>query len=269
MTMDTAIPIRGGQFTTDIRLDRVRDVDLGNLNYLVRSVLMSEERRVPRSYTWRVESWLDQLSEGSCVGHGCAHELLARPAVVKGIDHDFARNRIYHPAQHDDPWTGCFLGRACPIDPSDEQYEGTSTTSGLNILRKLGYVDEFRWALTIQEASTYLGYRGPLVIGVDWYSGMFNPDADGFIHASGNIAGGHCVCVIAIKIEWINGRGPHSWDNVDFLRSYWVIHNSWGKGWGVNGRAKIALIDVMKLWPGGDFACITGRRVAPRGEHLA
>lgn len=257
MQNPTPIAIRGGQFTTDQRLDRVREVDLRNLNFLVRDVLLTAELKTPRSYTWRCDVWLDQGSEGACVGFGNAHELVARPSAVKDINNQFAREKIYWEAQRIDEWEGGAYPGASP------SYEGSSTRAGLEVLRKLGFIDEYRWALDLKEASTYLGYYGPLVIGVDWYEGMFGPDVNGFIHATGNMAGGHCICVIGVHIEWKNKTLPKTWDNVDMLASYWLLHNSWGQSWGQNGRAKLALIDVMKLWPGGDFACITGRHISP------
>lgn len=258
MTITTEpVALKGGQWTNDPRLDRVREVDLRSLNYLVADVMEAGEYAKPRGYTWRLEDWLDQGSEGACVGFGCTHELAARPAVVEGLTNDFARTKVYWEAQKIDEWAGGAYPGATP------RYEGTSVNAGLKILKSLGYIEEFRWALKLEEACWYLGYRGPLVIGVDWYRDMFGTDANGFLHASGNIEGGHCVCVIGQRIVWKDSTGAKNWDNVDLLKSYWLIHNSWGKDWGVNGRAKIALIDVMKLWPSGDFACISGRVVEP------
>lgn len=217
-------------------------------------------------YNFHVEGEESYVAEGvgvhNCVGFGCTHELACRPAVVQGLSNDFARTQVYWEAQKIDEWPGGAYPEASP------RYEGTSVNAGLKILRRMGYIDEYRWALELSEAVAYLGYRGPIVIGVDWYSGMFGTDDKGYIHATGNIGGGHCVLIMGQKIVWKNRNDPKTWDNVDMLRSYWIVHNSWGKDWGVEGRAKIALIDVMKLWPSGDFACITGRRIKPVGGNV-
>lgn len=239
--------LRNGQCTEDPRLDRVRQVDLRSLDFPATPILQLAGAYEPRSYTWRLETWLDQGSEGACVGFGWAHELAARPGVVSGVSDAFARERVYWEAQRIDEWDGGSYPDASPV------YEGTSVLAGAKVVTAAGYIHEYRWALEPLELVLAVGYHGPVVIGVDWYADMMDVDADGFIHANGKIVGGHCVCIPAVRVV------RDSTGALDPLKSYFTIHNSWGPSWGVNGRCHIALVDIMKLWPGGDFCIPVGR----------
>lgn len=252
--MPKPIALKGGQWTTDRRCDRVRQVDLNSLNWPIGEVLPAKAKKA-RSYTYKLDLILDQGQQGACVSTGCGHDLAARPGVVSGVTFEWCHREIYHPAQHADEWKGCYLGSRCPIEKGP-QYEGTSTLAGFKMMKQLGLIDEYRWALTFEDFVLGVGYHGPAVIGVDWYDGMWDTDENGFIAPTGDIAGGHCVAVIGVKI-FRNKDG-----SVDYLRSYFIIHNSWGPDWGTDGRARMLFIDMMKLWPGGDFGFAVGRRKA-------
>lgn len=240
----------------DARLDRLYEEDWNSLNYLVRNVrktptALPVAEHKPRSYSYRCPVWLDQGVEGACVSTGCGHELAASPAVVRGVTFPWCRENIYHPAQHEDPWVGCALGPRCPIEPSPEAYEGTSVLAGVKQLQRLGFVSEYTWALDLKEAVLGLGHHGPAIIGVNWYTGMFDTDSNGFIHPAGRIEGGHCLLVVGVKIAYKkatwSGWLRRQWEDVDLDKSYITLHNSWGKGWGVEGRAKMTLRDLGKL----------------------
>lgn len=240
------IALRNGQSTWDPRLDRVRAVDVRSLNYLVRDTF--ETTLAPRSFTWRLPLWLDQGREGACVGFGWAHELAAMPAMVEGITNIFAREKIYWPAQQIDPWPGGAYPGASPI------YEGTSVLAGAQVVQRMGYIGEYRWALDLQDLILAVGYKGPAVIGVDWYEGMLDTDAAGYVHPTGQIVGGHCLIIHGVRII------KRADGSINHYKSYFTLHNSWGSSWGVNGRARITFAEMLKLWPGGDF-CIPMNRV--------
>lgn len=253
----TDITLKDGSITHDERLDRLYEEDWRSLNHLVgqrttkRGLVLDQHQ--PRSYTYRCELWLDQGVEGACVSTGCGHEAAARPVEVQGITFPWCRENIYHPAQHEDPWRGCSLGQRCPIEPMSESYEGTSVLAGVKQLQRLGFVTSYVWAITLKEAILGLGYFGPAILGFNWYEGMFDTDADGFIHPTGRLMGGHCLLAQAVKIvykdrpSWKNFWRTRTWEDVDLERSYVTLHNSWGKNWGVNGRAKISLNDFNRL----------------------
>lgn len=244
------LTLRDGSCTRDPRLDRIRQVDLGTLNYPISSILTADQYRTPRSYTWSVPMVLNQGQGSSCVGHGWAHELAARPGVVRGVDHAFAVD-IYHGAQRRDPWPGGEYEGASPV------YAGSSVQAGAEEVKALGFIDEYRWAFTIADLITAIGYHGPAVIGIDWYAGMFEPDDDGWIRPTGDVAGGHCVCLPGVRIvrrPLPAGANPRDvMATIDPLASYAVIQNSWGVGWGISGRARLSLVDLAVLWSGGEF----------------
>src|SRR5215207_8347274 len=65
---------------------------------------------------------------------------------------------------------------------------------------------------------------GPVMMGSNWYSGMFRPDANGFLVTTGYVAGGH-EYLLNGKVQYEDG-----WVEMD---------NSWGADWGDGGRAKL------------------------------
>ena len=117
-----------------------------------------------------------------------------------------------------------------------------------------GHITSYRWCLSVDDLVQSLGYLGPVVIGVDWYTGMFETDPNGFIRPTGQIEGGHCVMLNRIALKRNKDR------TIDPVASYVEGVNSWGPDWGAHGHFKIALVDVAILFSGGDFAVPLGRK---------
>lgn len=176
-----------------------------------------------------------------CVGAAFTHELAAKPAVVKNVDIQFAKS-LYFEAQRQDGWPGGEYPGASPI------YSGTSVLAGAKVVKTLGYVKEYRWAFGLEDLILAVGYKGPAVLGLDWYTDMFDVDGNGYISASGQVEGGHCILCKAVNVK----------------KEYFVLHNSWGPTWGVNGDAKITFDDMNYLLQSGGEACIPGGRVASK-----
>jgi hypothetical protein len=204
-------------------LGRLPQFDPRSLDYPIRTLLPT--RRPPRSYTWAAGHNLDQANTPHCVGFGCAHELAARPVVVGNV-HDGTGHGIYQQ---------CKL-----IDPFGPTVDGTSVLAGAQVLRHLGHWSEYRWCDGEEDLALTVGYRGPVVIGVSWWTGMFAPDADGFVRIAGRVEGGHCVLVTGISLK----RGAYR------------IRNSWGAGWGIGGDALVRRVDMAVLLADDGEACV-------------
>lgn len=228
--------MRDGSVAQDPRLGRLERFDSRSRNY---PVLATFDARQPRSYTWRCHDHYDQRNEGACVSFAWGHEAAARPAEVRGHSFEWLIQR-YHDAQRDDEWPGGSYPGASP------QYAGTSVLAGAKVYRALGYFREFRWAFGVDELVLGVGYHGPAVIGIAWYSGMFSPDAQGFIRPSGSVAGGHSILVRAI----------------DARRGVLTLRNSWGRDWGRDGDCYISVEDMGRLLREDGEACFAARRTS-------
>jgi hypothetical protein len=228
---DNPVRLRGGYFTTDSRLTRLPEFDPRSLDFPMAEVLDEPgpflaamgavapeipKQYKDRSYTWSIETRFDQGAQPSCVGHAWGQELVARPVVIQGITQPFC-HWLYKTSQRYDAWAG-------------EAYAGTSTLAGAKVLQKRppamnegrGLIAEYRWIFgDMAELIRTLGYWGPVVAGSWWTMDMYEPDADGYIHPTGDDAGGHCYL--------INGNSMQ--------RKAVRIANSWGTGWGEGGDA--------------------------------
>lgn len=215
------IVLKNNVITGDTRLDRVPHFDEKSKEYPIRQVVSTKKRR---SYTWRCLQNLDQGREGACVGFGVTHELIARPSEVKGLDNQSARN-LYFEAQKIDPWEGGAYPGAVPF------YEGTSVIAGVKVAQSMGYFAEYRWSFGIDDLILGVGYSGPAVMGLAWFDGMFVPDEGGYIRPTGRMVGGHCILCKGISIK----------------KNRFLMHNSWGKGWGMDGTCYIDIDDMATL----------------------
>ena len=212
-------------------LGRLPQFDPRSLAWPIRTLLPDKPRR---SYTWRCTPTFDQANTPHCVGFGNAHELVARPVVVPAITNDTGHD-IYRAAKL--------------IDVFGPDVDGTSVLAGAQVMRQLGYWSEYRWAFGELEIALAVGYRGPVVIGVDWWTGMFDPDHDGYLKMTGQVEGGHCVLVHGYSVK---------------SDSYRICGISWGPGWGVGGGAFIRRVDMVRLLASGGECCVPVRRTKLR-----
>lgn len=190
------------------------------------------EQRLPRSYTWKTHTDLNQGREGACVGFSWAQELAARPSVIQNVT-DLTGTTIYKNAQKLDEWPG-------------ENYSGTSVLAGVKAIQQLypGAIGEYRWAFNMDDLILALGYQGPAVIGVPWYSGMYNTDANGFVHVKGNKVGGHAILVHGVNV----------------FKKFFKLHNSWGSAWGICGGCRLSFDDMARLLSEKGEVCIPTKR---------
>lgn len=251
------VQLRDGTTVEDPRLGRLVEFDSRSRRFPIRE-LFRPDHEVPQSMHWALDVVLDQGPDGACVGFGWTHELIAEPVPIAGLDHQFAKETVYWGAQRIDQWRG---GEYPGGDP---QYSGTSVLSGAKVLRSMGYIPEFRWAFGLEDTVLAVGHHGPAVLGIHWRADMGDTDANGYIHASGDEQGGHCICMVGVEIVWKEGSAQAKWTDVDLTQSYAVLHNSWGPSWGVNGEAKIILQDLGDLLKHDGEASIPVQRALGR-----
>lgn len=217
----------------DPRLDRLIEFDERSRNYPVRALLTPRQlQRPPRSYTWSVPVVLDQGNEGACVGFSWANELAARPTGIVGVTNTIAQE-IYYEARKVDEWDG-------------EDYEGTSVLAGAKVVHDHGYMDEYRWAFGIDDLIRAVAYKGPAVLGLNWYTGMMRPDSDGRIRPTGDVEGGHAI---------LHPRVTSETYRIKSMRNRHYLYNSWGTvdGW---PWAWLSRDDMERLLNENGEACV-------------
>lgn len=175
--------------------------------------------------------FLDQGREGACSGFGFENVMALGPHRLAGANNSQAQ-QIYYEARRQDEWPG-------------ENYEGSSVNGAMKAGRLLGLISEWHWCLSLAEIDYALSYVGAVEAGTNWYSGMWNPDSDGYLHPTGTIVGGHAWAISGRK-KMPSGRIRYR------------MENSWGQDWGREGAAWIWAEDLQLLMSGGgEFACPT------------
>lgn len=199
---------------------------------------------IRKNRLWGAGPVLNQGREGACVGFGWTAEALSSPvrvdlnrvaAEVPRTPRDFAY-KIYNRAKEIDPWPG-------------EDYDGTSVISGAKVMREFGLLNEYRWAFRVEDVIDAVIQRGPVVIGTNWYDGMYEAP-NGVLGVSGKLVGGHCFTIIGFRLANSSKTGADAF----------VVQNSWGVGWGQYGFAEIKVSDIARLLDEDGEACVPYRR---------
>lgn len=171
---------------------------------------------------WETGPYLDQGSTSECTAYSAENLLMAGP--VKNQMY-LTPHELYRLNQLNDEWPG-------------EAYDGSSVRAAMKVLKAAGLISEYVWAFDVDPVRRWLLMRGPVVVGTDWYQGMFTPDRNGFIRPKGKAVGGHAYML----------RGAD--DNLrcpDGTYGAARIFNSWGSGWGQQGKAWISYKDLDGL----------------------
>lgn len=238
VTPPIGVRLRDGSVVSDARLDRLVQFDERSRNHPITRRLSSAEQQAPKTVMHYLDGkwYLNQGREGQCVSYAFGHELASRPSEMRGFTVDDLR-RWYYRMQYTDVWPGGEYPGASP------QYGGTSVLAGAALHKSLQHFRAYDWAFG-EEQLRFGIKKGPAVIGVNWYEGMFDVGARGFISPTGSLAGGHAILVV--------GYNAHS--------DFYTLVNSWGRGWGKAGKCKITRIDLARLLSEDGECCIPQMR---------
>ena len=175
---------------------------------------------------------LDQGQLGSCTGNATAQALNTDPLkpAARRLLTEADAVAIYSWATHHDPYPGVY-------PPTDT---GSDSLSVCKAAKKLGLIKAYQHAFGLQHTLGAL-VIAPVIIGIPWLDAMFQPDTNGYLNVSGNVAGGHEVCLVGLDVE----------------HQYVTVLNSWSSAWGQNGTAKLRWSDLeILLKQGGDCAVL-------------
>jgi hypothetical protein len=180
-------------------------------------------KRADDTPAWPLNIQLDQGQTGHCVGFGWSHWVDAEP--VAGTYQNADAHALYYECK--------------VIDGEPRAENGSTVRSGALALRQRGRLAAFAFAQSTSDINEWVDANGSVVVGTRWTSDMFNPDANGYIAPTGTVEGGHCYILL---------------DHIDEEDAY-LFQNSWGAGWGLNGRFKIKVGDFAGLLADDGEAC--------------
>jgi hypothetical protein len=135
--------------------------------------------------------------------------------------------------------------KATTLDDVEGTYPPDDTgSSGLAVAKAakgFGLISGYKHAFSSDDALAAL-CEFPVIIGINWRTGCDNPDSKGHIKYTGKVRGGHEICL----------------DEIDVSKKLVWFRNSWGSGWGDNGRANMSFADLDKaLSDQGDATIFT------------
>jgi hypothetical protein len=177
---------------------------------------------------------LDQGNLGSCTGNATEGALgtspffeaipktvLGRPTGNAQVDEDQAI-ALYSAATVLDSYSGSY-------PPSDTGSDGLSVAKAA---KAAGLISGYRHATSLDATLAALAAQ-PVITGVNWYDSFDQPDANGLIAiASGaQVRGGHEFVLDELNVE----------------KQLVGFTNSWGTGWGANGRGYLSWSDFDQL----------------------
>jgi hypothetical protein len=129
--------------------------------------------------------------------------------------------------------------------------DGTSVRAGAKALQSLGHITHYVWTESVRDIQTWMqAGAGIVVVGTVWYNSMFTPGGDGKLRvdAATGEAGGHAWPLVGFDPQ-------HRFADNTIAPAY-RMQNSWGAGWGQQGRAWITESDLQFLIDnGGEICC--------------
>lgn len=193
---------------------------------------------VPDLRTWPFSGIpLDQGETGTCTTHAAAHFLHCGPLPHRGFLNPFD---LYRETVLLDEYTD---NDAEATGPIEKMQGGSSGTGAAKALEKRGLISEYLWADTLADLTLWVLTRGPVMVGTNWYRGMFEPTPEGFVKIPqrDRIAGGHEWLIRAVDVRRGVAEAVNSWG---ILRFNAAPTGKWG---GSKLRPGHFLIDMNTL----------------------
>lgn len=209
---------------------RIQIIDERDNEYLAKDFLDTlPDIQLVNKY-WYCDGWLgNQNNSPECTAYAWLAYLHDGPVIQENYSQKplYNTTELYNKFRENDGITS-------------SNYRGSTIRGGAKVLKKLGYIKEYRWAKSIEDIVKCLLVFGPVVVGTKWFSEMSKPNPNGFININGIQNGGHAYI--------LNG--------IDLHKNMIRIKNSWGKQWGVSGHCFIKINDFEKLLKDNGEACI-------------
>jgi hypothetical protein len=168
-----------------------------------------------KSKQWSLDFIPDQGNTGHCGGFSGLNFLNCLP-----VD-DNLPNQVGHDLYYE----------AKVFDGEPKQENGTCMRSVAKAVLARKRIGGYAFTKNILTLIAWLQQRGPVLTGTNWYYSMEKPDKNGYVHPTGELAGGHAYALIG----------------VDPKRLTFVFANSWGSAWGQKGTFKMYLWDFARL----------------------
>lgn len=152
---------------------------------------------------WETSQILDQGNTPHCVGFTGADFLGSAPvtqAVTTQLGHD-----LYYECK--------------VIDGEAGKENGSDMRSIGKVLKNRGRIAGYAFASTVAEVKAWVRTQGTVMLGTNWYDGMFYPDSKGVIKIGGAVVGGHAWSIVG-----------H-----DGTTGLYTAMNHWGTGYGDKG----------------------------------
>lgn len=201
-------------------LGRLISIDERDLEHPIEAEL--PKRLPPRRYRyWNHNGWWgNQGKTSQCVAYAWIHWLEDAPIMYTADGSIINPAHLYSMCQDNDEWI-----------EKEPEMQGTSIRAGAKVLQELGYIGEYTWGFDLESLVNAVLTKSPVVVGTDWFSGMFEPNSSGLIKATGTFEGGHGYVVNGVNRD----------------KRLFRIKNSWGRKWAKNGYAYISFDDMEKL----------------------
>lgn len=164
---------------------------------------------------------LDQMETSHCVGFSAANWGINSPINTPFANAD--GHRFYYECKE--------------IEGEPNAENGAYLRSIGKVLKNNRHLEAYAFAHDMETIRWWLLNKGPLIVGTIWKEGMYTPDENNLIYATGATLGGHAY----LLNEWRED-------------GYIGIQNSWGPEWGINGKAYISKEDFADIFSYGGEA---------------